>query len=85
MDIKNLVNMANRIGEFFETMPNREQAKSDVALHLSHFWEPRMREKLLQQLDSPEGRHLSAFVREAVEDNRSRLTPQKPVVLPISA
>ena len=39
----NLIRMANQIGDFFSTMPDRPQAIADVADHLKRFWEPRMR------------------------------------------
>ena len=43
MDSANLVRMANRIGEFFEAMPEREEALQGIAEHIRKFWEPRMR------------------------------------------
>ena len=52
MDVDNLVRMANRIGEFFAAMPDREEAKDGIAQHLRRFWEPRMRRILYAPLDS---------------------------------
>ena len=43
MNIEHLVKMANQIGSFFSTMPDRDQAIADLASHLKRFWEPRMR------------------------------------------
>ena len=77
MDISNLVNMANRIGDFFQSMPDRSEAKRDLATHLAKFWEPRMRAALLAQLDTPATSRLSAFVREAVGENLAQLTPHR--------
>ena len=51
MDIGNLVGMANRIGDFFQSMPDPQQARHDIAQHIRKFWEPRMRHELLTQLD----------------------------------
>ena len=77
MDIQNLVTMANRIGDFFQSMPDRAQAKADIADHISKFWEPRMRETLIQQLDAASTAELHAIVREAVQENLARLARKK--------
>ena len=53
MDEQNLIDMANRIGEFFESMPDHEEALAGVADHIRRFWEPRMRRTLLGALDQP--------------------------------
>ena len=39
--------MANRIGEFFQAMPDRQEALLGVATHIRKFWDPRMRRELL--------------------------------------
>ena len=39
----NLIRMANRIGDFFEAMPDHAEALEGIATHLKKFWEPRMR------------------------------------------
>ena len=51
MDADNLVRMANRIGEFFLSMPDTEEATHEIAQHLRKFWEPRMRRELLAHVD----------------------------------
>lgn len=73
MDIHNLVKMANQIGTFFESMPDREQAKADIANHLKKFWEPRMRKTILQKMDGGEAEGLSPVVREAIDAHRGLL------------
>ncbi len=73
MDIQNLVKMANQIGAFFESMPDREQAKADIVGHIKKFWEPRMRKTILQKLDDGEADGLSPMVREAIESHRALL------------
>ncbi len=73
MDIHNLVKMANQIGAFFESMPDREQAKADIATHLKKFWEPRMRRTILQKMDGGEAEGLSPMVREAIDAHRGML------------
>jgi formate dehydrogenase subunit delta len=46
MNIDNLVAMANQIGEFFEAMPDREEALAGITDHIRKFWAPRMRQQL---------------------------------------
>jgi formate dehydrogenase subunit delta len=41
-----LVKMANDIGHFFRSEPNREDAIAGIANHIEKFWTKRMREKL---------------------------------------
>jgi formate dehydrogenase subunit delta len=82
MDEQNLIDMANRIGEFFESMPDHEEALAGIADHIRRFWEPRMRRVLLAALDRPDagGLQMSAIVREALLANRDKLTPAAAVV-----
>ncbi|SIT40252.1 Formate dehydrogenase delta subunit [Paraburkholderia ribeironis] len=80
MDNQNLVDMANRIGDFFDSMPDREEALAGVAEHIRRFWEPRMRRALLATLDAPDtsGIAMSDFVRQALVSHRAQLTPAEP-------
>lgn len=73
MNADNLVTMANQIGSFFETMPDRQQALTDIAGHLKRFWEPRMRRSLLQHVDDQAGVQLKAIVLEAVRLHRAEI------------
>ena len=67
MDAHNLIQMANRIGEFFEAMPEREQALHDVAEHIHKFWEPRMRGRLQTVLEQvEEAQLLRPIVKDAL-------------------
>ncbi|WP_341314633.1 formate dehydrogenase subunit delta [Paraburkholderia sp. IMGN_8] len=77
MDDQNLIDMANRIGEFFESMPDREEALAGIADHIHRFWEPRMRRALLATLDQPDanGIAMSDIVREALVKHRDQLMP----------
>ena len=43
MNSSNLIRMANQIGTFFESQPDRNEALEGLAQHLQRFWEPRMR------------------------------------------
>lgn len=73
METQQLVKMANQIGAFFEGMPDREQAKADIANHLKKFWDPRMRKTIVQKIDGGEANELSPMVREAIDANRNLL------------
>ena len=71
MDADNLIRMANRIGDFFEAMPDREEALEGIATHIRKFWEPRMRRQFLQALDG--GAEVKDVVRAAVVRHRGLL------------
>lgn len=73
MDIRNLVKMANQIGSFFESMPDREQAKADIASHLKKFWAPRMRLAIVEGLATQDTDELMPIVREAIDGHRGLL------------
>lgn len=75
MDIQKLVHMANRIGDFHASNPERDQALSDIATHIQKFWAPRMRRELLCQLDAPGTRELNPLVRESLAQAREALMP----------
>lgn len=79
-NIDHLIQMANRIGDFFEALPNRQEGLDGIADHIKKFWEPRMRTALLEFLaEHPDGAtdeaQLSDIVKEAVLANRDLLTP----------
>ena len=75
---QNLIQMANRIGQFFESMPDHAEALAGAADHIRKFWEPRMRAQILQQLDAEAGQALRPFMREAVTAHRARLSEALP-------
>lgn len=75
MDADNLVRMANGIGDFFEAMPDRAEAKAGIAKHIRMYWEPRMREQLLAHIDREDAHGLSPLVFEAIDEQRSHLAP----------
>ena len=75
MDANHLIKMANQIGQFFESMPDREQAKADIASHLKRFWEPRMRTAILSALDNSQADGLEPIVRDAIVAHRQILSP----------
>ena len=73
MDSQQLIKMANQIGQFFESMPNREVAEKDIATHLKRFWDPRMRRVIVTSLDTDDAASMSAIVREALTTHRQLL------------
>lgn len=73
MDANNLIKMANKIGTFFESMPNRAQAIEDIATHLKRFWDPRMRRAILKSMDDKEDAAMTDIVREAINTHRNLL------------
>ena len=76
MDIHNLVHMANRIGQFFESYSDRNEALEGISGHIKKFWDPRMRRLLLEQADAEQGggtAKLLPLVAEALRTHRSML------------
>ena len=73
MNIHYLTQMANAIGEFFQTMPDAEQAEREIAQHLRRFWDPRMRRQLLEHVDSQAGEGLHPIVQQAMLRHRQAL------------
>ncbi|MFO1123593.1 MAG: formate dehydrogenase subunit delta [Hyphomicrobiales bacterium] len=49
MELKDMVRMANQIASFYHGYPEAE-ASREIADHINRFWEPRMREELLDHL-----------------------------------
>jgi formate dehydrogenase subunit delta len=78
MDIENLIHMANRIGDFFQALPDRDEALAGIADHIRKFWDPRMRRQLYAALDAGEGAQLHEIVRAAVDAHRAKLMPAAP-------
>lgn len=84
MDIANLIRMANRIGDYFDAFPDRDEALENAATHIQKSWEPRMRVALLNFLEQHQNGQdgdvqLHALLVEAVTKYRQRLTPAQPV------
>ena len=80
MDINNLVVMVNRIGDFYESMPDQAEAKKEIATHIIKFWEPRMREALIANLDNDSTASLHPTIRAAVKENLALLATKKRVI-----
>lgn len=65
--------MANRIGEFFQAMPDKQEAQEGVATHIHKFWDPRMRRELFAHVDQHQGEGLSELVLTSLQGHRSTL------------
>lgn len=65
MNVQHLITMANQIGAFFESQPDRNEAVAGVADHLKRFWDPRMRRAVVAHLETG-GEGLRDIVIEAV-------------------
>ncbi len=76
MNVDNLIHMANRIGEFFQSYPDKNEAIEGIANHIAKFWEPRMRSAVMAELDGGKAASFMPLVMEALKLNRERLTPK---------
>lgn len=77
MDMPNLIHMANKIGKFFESVPDHEEALLGIAGHIHNFWAPRMRSQLLEHVDSTNGEAIEPIVLEAIRTHRNSLLPRR--------
>jgi len=71
----NLSRMANQIGTFFDSMPDRDDALKGLAMHLKNFWAPGMRRSLLAQADLAGNDDLSPIVVLALQRHRTLVEP----------
>jgi formate dehydrogenase subunit delta len=73
MNKQHLIVMANQIGQFFESMPDRAEAEAGIANHIKKFWEPRMRSALLAAHDAQETGDLRDIVKSTLTSRRSEV------------
>jgi formate dehydrogenase subunit delta len=73
MDIRNLIKMANRIGDFFESYPEQMEALAEISNHLRKFWAPSMRERLMSHVDTTNGEGLNDIVLRSLLTHRLEL------------
>lgn len=71
MDHGHLIDMANQIGAFFESMPDRDEALTGIAEHIRRFWEPRMRRALRRARRSVERSRTTRDADLARRDRRA--------------
>lgn len=68
---QNLIRMANSIGDFFEALPDRDEAVEGIALHIRKFWVPDMRRQLLALTKVP-GHGASSIVVQALAQHGAK-------------
>lgn len=71
MNVPHLIKMANQIGAFFSTMPDRQQAVKDLAMHIKRSWEPRMRRAFLDYVENEGGAGVDDIVLDAVRQHHA--------------
>jgi formate dehydrogenase subunit delta len=65
--------MANDIGNYFKSEPDREDAVAGVFNHLNRFWEIRMQKQIVDYLEKG-GDKLDPVVADAVARLKSSIT-----------
>jgi len=71
---KKLIYMANQIGKFFAPQQH-DKAVAGISGHLTRFWTPAMREKIVRHLDQG-GEGLDPLAKEAVQSLKAKQTKQ---------
>ena len=66
MKIDHLVTMANQIGAFFNSEPDKAVAAKSVATHLTRYWDPRMRREIVAHYKEAGGAGLDPVPRSAI-------------------
>ncbi len=61
-----LVAMANDIANYFHSEPDHQLAVDGIVSHITRFWEPRMRRKIIEHLAQRHGEGMNELAREAV-------------------
>jgi len=69
--LNKLIKMANQIGTFFESFPDREEALDGIANHLKKFWTPRMCDTLITAIDRHAANELSQIVTDTMIKHRA--------------
>ena len=69
MQTERLVTMANQIGDFYQSFPDKTQSKIDIAGHLEKFWAKSMRDQIIFYVNEQNGDALHPIVREAIVDH----------------
>jgi formate dehydrogenase subunit delta len=67
MHIDYLIKMANDIGDFFNSDPDKEAAAASIHLHMQRFWDPRMKKTIIAHYNETKGIGLEGPVLVAVK------------------
>ena len=73
MNTQHLITMANQIGDFFQSYPDANQAKQDIATHLQRFWASSMRQQLIAHVQQQQGEGLQPLVLAAIREHQAAL------------
>ena len=77
-----LMRMANDIGNFFRSEPERAVAVTGIANHITKYWTPRMRQKLMAHVQKHGMNGLDELPQEALKtlatQQPSERTPEPP-------
>ena len=79
--VQHLVQMANDIGNFFRSEPERTVGIAGIANHIAKYWTPRMRQKLLEHIEQHGTEGLDELPREALNllaTQPAAVHPQEP-------
>ncbi len=71
MDAERLVQMANDIGDYFSSEPDRAAGIAGIVRHIESYWEPRMRKRIVAHFDAG-GDGLSDISRAAIASLAAR-------------
>ena len=69
MQTEQLIKMANQIGDFYESYPDKNQAQIDIAGHLTKFWATSMRQQLVLHVSQTKGQGLHPQVAAAIANH----------------
>jgi formate dehydrogenase subunit delta len=75
---EHLVRMANDIGNFFHSEPERKDGVAGIANHIAKFWTPRMRQKLFDHVKEHGEAGLDELPREALKLLAAQPAPVHP-------
>jgi formate dehydrogenase subunit delta len=75
---EHLVRMANDIGNFFHSEPERKDGIAGIANHIAKFWTPRMRQKLFDHVKEHGEAGLDELPREALKLLAAQPAPVHP-------
>jgi formate dehydrogenase subunit delta len=65
MKIERLIKMANDIGNFFNSEPDKDIAAEGIKNHILRSWEPRMRKAIIEYCQE-DGAELNSLVKVAI-------------------
>lgn len=67
MTVAHLIKMANEITRFYEAYTDRVEARNEIAGHLQRFWDPRMRQQIIDHATKNPDTGLLPLALEALE------------------